>query len=105
MRLYVKLGVALASINIKASVNSLRFFTEITDEGDIIDNCTIEKKRLNLYGSSIHSGYICNMKTSTVYIEQPSKGLLDLVRKLKADKDARQTAMKSEWAKYFPKEK
>lgn len=45
------------------------------------------------------------MKTSTVYIEQPSKGLLDLVRKLKADKDARQMAMKSEWAKYFPKEK
>lgn len=43
------------------------------------------------------------MKTSTLHIDKPSKGLLDLVRKLQADKDARQAEIKSEWNKYFPK--
>lgn len=47
--------------------------------------------------------YLCIMKTSTLHITQPSKSLLDLVRKLQADKDARQAEIKSEWDKYFPK--
>ncbi|WP_170826896.1 hypothetical protein [Flavobacterium caeni] len=45
------------------------------------------------------------MKTSTLHIEQPSKGLLQLVREIQADKEARQKDMKANWNKYFPKKK
>ena len=45
------------------------------------------------------------MKTSTLHIEKPSKGLLQLVREIKAEKEARQKEIKANWNKYFPKEK
>lgn len=45
------------------------------------------------------------MKTSTLHIEKPSKGLLKLVREIQADKEARQKEIKANWNKYFPKEK
>lgn len=45
------------------------------------------------------------MKTSTLHIEKPSKGLLHLVREMQADKEARQNELKTNWKKYFPKKK
>jgi hypothetical protein len=45
------------------------------------------------------------MKMSTLHIEKPSKGLLQLVREMQADKDARQREIKSNWNRYFPKVK
>lgn len=45
------------------------------------------------------------MKTSTLHIEKPSKGLLQLVREIQAEKEARQKEIKANWNKYFPKEK
>ena len=45
------------------------------------------------------------MKTSTLHIEKPSQGLLQLVREMQADKDARQKEIKANWNKYFPKVK
>jgi len=43
------------------------------------------------------------MNNSTLHIDSPSKGLLDLARKLQADKNKRQEQLKSDWNKYFPK--
>jgi hypothetical protein len=43
------------------------------------------------------------MKTTTLHIEKPSKGLLDLVRRIQSEKDAQEQLMKSNWNKYFPK--
>jgi hypothetical protein len=43
------------------------------------------------------------MKSTTLHIEKPSKGLLDLVRKLQADKEASKKELRSNWGKYFPK--
>lgn len=45
------------------------------------------------------------MKTSTVHIEKPSKGLLELVRKIQAEKEVRQEEIKANWNNYFPKKK
>ncbi|MCZ8169476.1 MAG: hypothetical protein ACK5RV_00985 [Flavobacterium sp.] len=45
------------------------------------------------------------MKTSTINIEKPSRGLLELVREMQADKEARQKEIKANWNKYFPKKK
>lgn len=45
------------------------------------------------------------MKTTTLHIDKPSKGLLQLVREIKADKEARQNEIKANWIKYFPKVK
>lgn len=45
------------------------------------------------------------MKTSTLHIEKPSKGLLELVREIQAEKEARQKEIRANWNKYFPKEK
>lgn len=45
------------------------------------------------------------MKTSTLHIKKPSDGLLQLVRKIQADKEVRQEDMKANWNKYFPKKK
>ena len=45
------------------------------------------------------------MKTSTVHIEKPSKGLLELVRKIQAEKEVRQEEIKANWNTYFPKKK
>jgi len=43
------------------------------------------------------------MKIKTLHIENPSQPLLDLVRKLQADKEARKKELRDNWAKYFPK--
>lgn len=45
------------------------------------------------------------MKNTTLHIAKPSKGLLDLVRKIQADKEAMEEQVKSNWKKYFPKKK
>ncbi|MDV6169578.1 hypothetical protein R1T16_14170 [Flavobacterium sp. DG1-102-2] len=45
------------------------------------------------------------MKTTSLHIEKPNEGLLKLVREIKADKDAAQKELKSQWDTYFPKEK
>lgn len=42
------------------------------------------------------------MSNSTLHIDTPSERLLDLARKLQADKNRRQEQLKSEWNKYFP---
>lgn len=44
------------------------------------------------------------MKTQDVLlIEKPSKGLLELVRKLQKEKEAEQEEIKKNWNKFFPK--
>jgi len=43
------------------------------------------------------------MKVSTLHIEKPSKELLELVRKLQAEKQARKKELKDNWHLYFPK--
>lgn len=45
------------------------------------------------------------MKSSTVHIEKPSKGLLELVRKIQANKEDCQKEIKANWNTYFPKKK
>lgn len=45
------------------------------------------------------------MKTNTLHITNPSKGLLDLVRKLQADKDAAKKKLREQAHLYFPKKK
>ncbi|WP_164515310.1 hypothetical protein [Flavobacterium ustbae] len=46
------------------------------------------------------------MKTQDVLIiDKPSKGLLDLVRKLQQEKEAEEKEMKKNWNKFFPKKK
>ncbi|MDN3671654.1 hypothetical protein QWY99_01060 [Flavobacterium branchiarum] len=43
------------------------------------------------------------MKTSTTHITKPSSNLLQLVRKIQADKEVRQEDLKANWSKFFPK--
>lgn len=43
------------------------------------------------------------MKINTLHIENPSQPLLDLVRKLQADKEARKKELKANWDTHFPK--
>jgi hypothetical protein len=43
------------------------------------------------------------MKIKTLHIEKPSQQLLELVRKLQADKEARKKELRDSWDKYFPK--
>lgn len=43
------------------------------------------------------------MTTKTLHIKNPSEGLLTLVRKLQADKDAKKAALLALKGKYFPK--
>jgi len=45
------------------------------------------------------------MKTNTLHITNPSKGLLDLVRKLQADKEATKRELREKADQYFPKQK
>jgi hypothetical protein len=45
------------------------------------------------------------MKTTTTRIDNPSPKLLELVRKIKAEKEAAQKEIKANWDKYFPKKK
>jgi len=43
------------------------------------------------------------MKINTLHIEKPSQSLLDLVRKLEAEKIARKKELRNNWDKYFPR--
>lgn len=43
--------------------------------------------------------------TSVIHIEKAPKALLEMLRKIQAEKEARQKAVKDNWNKYFPKEK
>jgi hypothetical protein len=45
------------------------------------------------------------MKTNTLHITNPSKGLLDLVRKLQADKETAKKELRDKAHEYFPKKK
>ena len=45
------------------------------------------------------------MKTNTLHIENPSEGLLQLARKLQADKEASKKKLREEANLYFPKKK
>jgi|GEM_PF-3033272 hypothetical protein len=42
------------------------------------------------------------MTNKVLHIKNPSQGLLDLVRKLQAEKDAKKEALLASKAKYFP---
>ncbi|WP_316834621.1 hypothetical protein [Pedobacter nutrimenti] len=42
------------------------------------------------------------MTTKVLYIKKPSQGLLNLVRKLQADKDAKKEALIASKFNYFP---
>jgi len=42
------------------------------------------------------------MSNKVLHIKKPSPGLLDLARKLRADKDARKEALLASKSKYFP---
>jgi hypothetical protein len=43
------------------------------------------------------------MNSTTLHIEKPSKGLLELVRKLQADKEASKKELRANSDKYFAK--
>ena len=43
------------------------------------------------------------MNKETLHINNPSKNLLELVRKLQYEKNKRQEELKREFSKYFPK--
>jgi hypothetical protein len=43
------------------------------------------------------------MKTETLIIDNPSKSLLELVRKLRDDKEINREEIRKNWDKYFPK--
>ncbi|MEJ2880166.1 hypothetical protein [Pedobacter sp. GR22-6] len=43
------------------------------------------------------------MTNKALHIKNPSQGLLDLVRKLQAEKDAKKEALLASKTKYFPK--
>ena len=45
------------------------------------------------------------MKNTTVHITNPSKGLLDFVRQIQAEKEAQEKEIRANWNKYFPKKK
>lgn len=42
------------------------------------------------------------MTNKALHIKNPSQGLLDLVRKLRAEKDAKKEALLASKSKYFP---
>lgn len=45
------------------------------------------------------------MKTNTLHITNPSKGLVDLARKLQADKEASKKELREQAHRFFPKKK
>ena len=49
--------------------------------------------------------YLQSMKTNTLHITNPSKGLVDLARKLQADKEASKKDLREQAHRFFPKKK